>query len=173
MTGYPRLVTPSLEFKEQFLAFVRDYVADGGEKWGFQVALDNFPKYVTRAREYVDGIDLPPGFVPASTFWLMEQDGSIVGWVNVRHRLTERLMHRGGHVGYYIRPSERCKGYGTLICKLALEKAREIGLKRVLITCSSDNTASNRIIEKNGGILENEVWDQEDMEMVCRYWIDL
>lgn len=50
------------------------------------------------------------------------------------------------------------KGYGTLLLKLGLEKAKELGLKdKVLIICDDDNIGSYKIIEKNGGILENKV----------------
>ena len=36
--------------------------------------------------------------------------------------------------------------------------------------CDKDNPASARTIQKNGGRLENEVLDGEDV--VQRYWID-
>ena len=66
------------------------------------------------------------------------------------------------------------KAYESDAVALALfPKAKELGITRVLITCATDNVASNRIIRSNGGILENEVWDEADKEMVCRYWIDL
>jgi predicted acetyltransferase len=117
-------------------------------------------------------LNLPAGWVPDSTYWLVDNDKTVLGRVSIRHRLTEKLTQRGGHIGYYIRPAYRCKGYGTLICKLGLEKARELGIKRALITCDKTNIASNRIIRKNGGTLENEVWDEESKETFCRYWID-
>lgn len=173
MSEQPRLVEPSLELKDQFIAFVQDYLADGDKTWGFEQALNDFPAYVQKFAHYRKGLNLPSGYVPDSTYWLMDDNGTILGRVSIRHKLTEKLMQRGGHIGYYIRPSARRKGYGTLICKLGLEKARELGIKRVLITCAKDNIASNRIIEKNGGILENEVWDEQDKEMVRRYWINL
>ena len=42
-----------------------------------------------------------------------------------------------------------------------------LGLARVLVTCAEPNTASRRVIEANGGNLENTV-DGE-----CRFWIAL
>ncbi len=173
MSEQPRLVEPSLELKEQFFAFVQDYLTDDDKTWGFEQAMNDFLAYVQKFADYRKGLNLPSGYVPDSTYWLMDANGTILGRVSIRHRLTGKLMQRGGHIGYYIRPSARQKGYGTLICKLGLEKARELGIKRVLITCAKDNIASNRIIEKNGGIFENEVWDEESKEMVRRYWINL
>jgi predicted acetyltransferase len=83
------------------------------------------------------------------------------------------LAHEGGHIGYGVRPSERGKGYGTEVCRRTLEAARGLGLARVLITCDTDNPASARIIEKNGGVLENEVRSRETGKMKRRYWVTL
>lgn len=168
-----RLVEPAMELQEQFLDFVRDYLTDSDRTWGFEKAMDDFPAYVQKFTDYRYGRNLPDGWVQDSTYWLIDSERTVLGRVSIRHRLTDKLMHRGGHIGYYIRPSARGKGYGTLICRLALEKARELGITRVLITCAKDNLASNRIIQKNGGVLENEIWDEQDKEMVHRYWIDL
>ena len=37
---------------------------------------------------------------------------------------------------------------------LALRKSDALGLRELLLTCSPDNLASRRVIEKNGGVLE-------------------
>ena len=52
-------------------------------------------------------------------------------------------------------PSRRCRGYGKAILALTLEVSREIGLRRVLVTCDSDNIGSRKIIEHNGGQFES------------------
>ena len=52
-----------------------------------------------------------------------------------------------------------------------LEKCRELGITRVLMVCDQNNIASAKTIIKNGGVLENEVMVDGDMEQ--RYWIDL
>jgi predicted acetyltransferase len=83
------------------------------------------------------------------------------------------LERNGGHIDYGIRPKERNKGFGTLILKLTLEKARQIGLKRVLLTCDDDNLASARVIEKNGGILQDKILNEGHKVPTRRYWIDL
>ena len=40
---------------------------------------------------------------------------------------------------------------------LALDKAKEMHISPVLITCNDDNLASARVIEKNGFTLENKI----------------
>lgn len=56
---------------------------------------------------------------------------------------------------------------------LALEKVREIGLKKVLISCREDNIGSTKIIEKNGGVYENDYYDEQLNKTYKRYWIYL
>ena len=83
-----------------------------------------------------------------------------------RGRLRER--------GRYDRSDARLLGYGKLILELALEKAKELGLDRVLLTCNPDNIGSKKIIEAHGGMLENEVvFEQDGRERRrLRFWID-
>ncbi len=46
-----------------------------------------------------------------------------------------------------------------------------MGIRRLLVACDADNPASARVIEKCGGVLENEV--ATDDEVIRRFWIDL
>ena len=113
-----------------------------------------------------------PGRVPDSIYWLVEGD-TYIGRVSVRHMLNDYLWPVGGHIGYDIRPTERRKGYGKRILALALPKAKEIGLKSVLLTCDNDNMASRTIIEANGGRFTGEHEVEEQETPVMHYWIDL
>ena len=64
----------------------------------------------------------------------------------------------GGHIGYAVVPEFRRRGYATTILDLSIQIARgKLDLTRILLTCDDDNIGSIRIIEKNGGILENIV----------------
>jgi predicted acetyltransferase len=107
--------------------------------------------------------------VPAHTYFLVCNNKRIFGAINIRHCLNEYLFQFGGHIGYGIRPSERGKGYASLMLGMALPIAKKLGIDEVLVTCDKNNTASAKTIIKNGGILENEVMEEE--EIVQRYWI--
>lgn len=124
---------------------------------------------------YLSGIevhDTSSGLVPDDTYFALDEERNmLVGAVNIRHDLNERLLLCGGHIGDGVRPSQRRKGYGTRMVALALEKCRELGITRVLMVCDRDNIASAKTIIKNGGVLENEVVVDGDIEQ--RYWIDL
>ena len=58
------------------------------------------------------GIDLPNGFIPSTTRWIVE-DGEYIGTLNVRQKTTSVLMEWGGTVGIAIRYGKRGKGYAA------------------------------------------------------------
>ena len=97
----------------------------------------------------------PAGFVPATELWWVEGD-EFLGRTSIRHRLTPTLLEIGGHIGYDVRPSARRRGHATAILRAALAVARDLGIERALVTCDTDNVGSRTVIERNGGILEDE-----------------
>lgn len=112
------------------------------------------------------------GLVPDSVFFCLDDHTNrFVGAVNIRHRLNAPLLRSGGHIGDGVRPSERRRGVATRMIAMALEECRRLGIERVLMVCDKDNIASARSIQKNGGVLENELDDGGTM--IQRYWIDL
>jgi predicted acetyltransferase len=116
--------------------------------------------------------DRRDGLVPETFYWLID-DGLYIGRLSVRHHLNERLLQFGGHIGYEIRPGKRRMGYGKVILRLGLERARQHGITRALITCDDDNIGSAKVIEANGGILENTVLLSHRAVPTRRYWIDI
>jgi len=111
--------------------------------------------------------------VPDSTLFLLDEDRNIfLGAVNIRHYLNDYLLKYSGHIGDGIRPSERRKGYGTEMIRLAFIECKKMGIKEVLMICDKSNIASAKVIIKNGGILENE-FINENGKIEQRYWIKL
>jgi len=116
--GVPRLVCPSAELQAQYMDFYRDWI-DSGENivpWvvekepsDFEVFLDFL--YAEDSEEKL----ADPNKVPHSTYWLLNEDDLLVGAVNIRHRLNAKLLSRGGHIGYGIRPAYRRRGYANTI----------------------------------------------------------
>jgi predicted acetyltransferase len=175
----PELVPPTTAVHASFLRamaeFARegrgapeDYTMVGDEIRGNKATWDEsgaFADYTARLR--ADGLEetpRPPGWVPCTTLWYV--DGSqYLGRLAIRHRLTPWLLERGGHIGYDVRPSVRNNGYATTMLGDALPVAKRLGIADVLVTCDVDNTASRRVIEKNGGQLEDERGGK------LRFWI--
>ena len=125
---------------------------------------------------YLDHLEIKTaenGKVPDSVFFLLDEEKDrLLGAVNIRHYLNDYLLREGGHIGDGIRPSERRKGYATKMIGLALNECKRLGIDKVLITCNKDNIGSAKSIINNGGILENEIVN-EDGELEQRYWITL
>lgn len=84
---------------------------------------------------------LLPGRVPQDVYCSAEE-GRAIGMICVRHYITPELELTSGHIGYCVRPSMRRMGYGKKQLALALEKARELGLNEVMVTCDVKNPAS-------------------------------
>jgi len=114
------------------------------------------------------------GWVDATTLLaLSEDDGRMVGVVNIRHELTEYQQKFGGHIGFSVRPSERRQGYATHLLLQALDYCRqELGMDEVMVNCYTENDASRRTIVKCGGILECERLYKDGKPMQV-YWIKL
>jgi predicted acetyltransferase len=165
-----KLIEPTAELKAEFLDFAQEYMS-AGDKY-YKPDLEDFDGFLNNVRRNARGINLPPKIVRENIFWLIGKR-RIFGRSALRHRLTPRLEDLGGHIGYDIRPTERRKGFGTLILKLTLEKAKAIGLNRVLVTCDTDNTGSVKIIEKNGGKLSEQEFSDAAGKIISRYWIEL
>lgn len=168
-----RLVEPNLEDANFFREFALEIQQEGDSRSEMvDFALKDLEGYVNERLDWSQGQNLPENFVPCNEYWLLDRE-KIVAFSSLRHRLNGHLRSIGGHIGYYVRPTEREKGYGTEILKLTLEKAKDLGLGRVLVTCDEDNIASVKIIEKNGGVLEDTFQDDKMKTPKRRYWIEL
>lgn len=171
------LVSPSSDYVRDLARFRRE-VAEAGdtdsfagcsrlehysrvEDWIQYVYLNQFPENVSQ------------GGVPSNVYLaLRETDQKIVGIIDLRHHIDHPVLGVwGGHMGYTVRPCERGKGYASEMLRLNLENCRKRGLKKVMITCSPDNIASEKTILANGGIYEKTV--EVDGSPVKRYWITL
>ncbi len=110
----------------------------------------------------------PAGWVTGTYLWMVDdQDGqgTVVGRISLRHALTPWLLEVGGHIGYAVRPSARRQGHATAALSLMLDVAADRGIDPALVTCDVDNVASRKVIEANGGVLE----DVRNSKM--RYWV--
>jgi len=167
------LVEASLEPPPGLIAFLDDA---RGEGWLWDSDIPVLERGVQAfLRRHVDlaaGRNLPAGWIPSTTYWLQDQKQQVVAMSNLRHELTPFLVNHGGHIGYFVKSDERGKGYGKQVLALTLVEAREMGIERALLTVDSDNEPSIRVIERNGGIMEDERTDAESGTF-RRYWIEL
>ena len=168
------LVKPDLSYADEIIKYKEESLAESPIING-SAGLDRFSSIEIwfeelKKRSCEDTV--PKGLVPSSTYLAVrEKDNYIVGMIDIRHYLNEYLTQVGGHIGYGVRKTERNKGYAKQMLKLALEKCKELKIKKVLITCDEDNIASEKVILSANGKLEDI--RNVDGENKKRFWIDL
>ncbi|SDY70199.1 Predicted acetyltransferase [Micromonospora pattaloongensis] len=92
--------------------------------------------------------------VPHRVLWWVDGD-RYLGRVRINLVLNDELREFGGHIGYDVRPSARGQGHATALLGAALRLANGWGINPALLTCAPENAASRRVIERNGGTLQD------------------
>lgn len=153
------------------LSFYRAMKENGDECIGCGQAGD-YDRFLSGMRNRRDGRDLPVGWVQED-FYLCYAGQTLAGVFSLKRELTDFLLHYGGHIGYAVRPSMRGRGIATAMLKQGAEMARALGFSRLLCVCNEDNRASELVILRSGGVLENTLYDPDEKVVVKRYWIAL
>ena len=150
------LVEPCEKYLQSYTEAYDEYRQNGIQTYAFcdARAYNIFEKF----DDYRHERNLKPNRVGSDYYWLVDEDRNyFIGEISIRHRLNDDLKRYGGHIGYGIRFSEWNKGYGTMMLRLALEKAKFLGVNTVLITCDDDNHGSAKVMEKNGFVLLDKI----------------
>jgi predicted acetyltransferase len=164
------LKKPDYRYIDALIDMSKDYIQNKEPFYNFK-NVDDAYKRIDNDKDYEIGI-VPVGNLPGFTFWFFLND-IFVGTSRLRPILNERFNQKGGNIGYDVRPSYRKKGIGTEVLRITMNKAKEIGLKKVLITCDDSNIGSIKVIEKNGGKLINIIDFEEEKSIIRRYEVDL
>ncbi len=170
-----KLVKPAVEYAEDIMTYKEEFLQSGDSMAGCGSLRDQ-----NTVEGWLHEIDLleneetcPEGKVCSSTYLAVRvDDNRIVGIIDFRHHIDHPILGLwGGHIGYSVRPAERRKGYAKEMLKQVLQKCREHGLSKVMVTCDENNIASKKTIILNGGIFDKDVL--VDGETTKRYWISL
>ena len=174
------LETPSLVREKEIIDYINEFVeyksdinGTGAldkilEGYTFEQALERCLNMENR--EYAE----ENGRCQGKTFLLIRKnDNKIVGTINVRWNLTEKMKQFGGNIGYGIRPTERRKGYNKINLYLGLIEAKKLGLNKVMLDCDVENLGSSKTMEALGGKLERTEIDPYDGILTSVYWINV
>lgn len=168
---------PGIGRKEDAIDYIREFLEYGSEINGagrLHRFLDDYEGWLKKLD--LDYIQVPnEERVPARTYFLVrESDSRIVGMINIRLALNERLSHYGGHIGYSIRPTERGKGYNNINLYLGLKVCRKYGIERIFMDADLENPASWKTMEAFGGVRIREYYDDVNAHCtVVDYTIDV
>lgn len=172
-----RYEVPSIARKQDAIDYINEFYEYNSKingVGGLYRYLDNYEEWLLKLEE--DCIrEVTEDKVPARTYFLVRvNDNKIVGMVNIRTKLNQKLMDFGGNIGYSIRPTERGKGYNKINLYLALKICKEYGIKKALLDADKDNPASWRTMEALGAKLDaEEKSEMEDCDIVRFYSIDV
>lgn len=155
-----RLTAPCEAFAASYIEALREGYRRGVQPAKTRDEIDgieaDFLGWLTRSMIPPRVIEAPDGStfepVSAAEFWAVDGD-VFVGSISIRFTINALLERYGGHVGYGVRPSLQGRGYAARMTELAKDLLRDRGDVEMLISCSPDNVASRRVIEKVGGSL--------------------
>ena len=86
-----------------------------------------------------------PNYRPDKDVWVAELDGQLVGYGVALEQPSQRCT-----LYVAIKHTQRRKGLGSQLLELALERARELASKTILVYANERNTASNLFLKKHG-----------------------
>lgn len=172
-----RLVRPDLRYLDSFLAGLAEMSIPAERRsWLYLARVDQEAEALVDVAGYVAGLleretVALPGQVCDTVYWGVVGE-EVVGRMTLRHALNDVPRNPGGHIGCIVRPSQRGKGLaGEMLRQLLLtERARAIG--RLLVTCDEGNAASEAVIRRYGGVLEDVIESGPDQPRKKRFWID-
>ena len=172
-----KLVKPSKEQEREAIDYIEEFYTYHSEING----VGGLYRYLDRYEEWLDKLEedrnrIPnEEKVPSETYFLVrESDQKIVGMINIRLALNEKLKEFGGHIGYSIPPTERGKGYNKINLYLGLLCCQQHGIEQVLMDCDKDNLASAKTMQALGGKLVRGYYDDVYAHcMVQDYIIDV
>ena len=167
---------PSIKREYDAIEYINEHHAASSNingSGGLDRYVDNYEEWLKKLEA---DVNRGPGEerVPSRTYFLVrENDNKLIGMINIRLLLNEKLKAHGGHIGYGIRPSERGKGYNKINLYLGLIVCKEFGLKEVLLDADINNPASWKTMEALGGKIVDKYYDEKDNKNMVKYAIDV
>ena len=160
------LVWPSLERLPAYAAALRRGWSPDNVR-GAEVAQEQLERIASAPAAFVASlvdraasgapVRLPDGTtgrrLPGYQRWIW--DGEFCGVIGFRWQPGTPALppHVLGHIGYAVVPWKRGRGLATQALRLQLADAAHEGLPFVVVTTDADNAASQRVIERCGGVL--------------------
>lgn len=151
------LARPVLELKEKALEYRGEHFQHGEKMICGSELFDkteSYEEWLSAVTRNTNPKTVNENWVVTDTFFaLRKSDSRIIGMIDLRHTLNEFLKDLG-NCGYSVRPSERRKGYAAAMLGQILQVAKEAEMKELHISVEKENTASVKVIRKNGGVYE-------------------
>ena len=172
-----KLVIPTIKYKEKALEYIKELYSFNSSING----VGGLNRYLENYEDWLEKLEndrnrpTTEESVPAETYFLVrENDNKVIGMINIRLDLNEKLRNTYGNIGYSIRPKERRKGYNKINLYLGLLECQKHNIDRVMITCNKTNLGSLKTILYFDPEFEREYYDYELYPGYHQvYWIDV
>lgn len=160
-----------LEDKVSFMAFNQSLweAKNSGHPFLEPKKIDDFEVYYNKLQKD-KGPSKDENYSPVTHYFYFD-NGQILARISCRWNLVGDLKTFGGQIGYVTRPDYHNQGIMTELLAFALVKFYKRGNHKVYITALKDNFASQKVIEKSGGIYHQEI--ESNGQFFKTYWIDL
>jgi predicted acetyltransferase len=140
------LLELTVEHFSDFLEMAQEFDYENDNRYSEHVHdKESFIHYIEYLKRFKDIKTVPEGFVQSYTYFSVDEE-KLIGAIRYRPKLNDGLLIEGGHIGYDVRPTYRNKGYASGMLSIILEIIKATHKGKVLITCDSDNLASERVI---------------------------
>ncbi len=171
-----KLVIPTIKYKRKAIKYIKEHNRYNSRINGSGLLyeyINDYEKWLKKL-EYERNIVADNVFVPNETYFLVrENDDKIIGMVNLRTELNERVKNSYGSIGYGIRPKERRKGYNKINLYLTLLECQRRGIKNVVLSCEKDNIASSKSMLALGAVFDKEIFNGIQKKFYDFYRIDV
>ena len=102
------LKRPTKEYESEALAFKQEFIENGETTINGSELLDQMDSYDEWLKSITDNVSsetVNPSWVVTDTYFAFDENGSIVGIIDLRHELNDFLKDFG-NCGYSVRPSK-------------------------------------------------------------------
>ena len=91
-----KLISPTLSLEKEYNEMMKEWNASKEEyiPWTLGLYKSSFESYIKTLENHSKGIDIPENYIPHSTFWLVNENGNVLGTSTLRHALTETINNR-------------------------------------------------------------------------------
>lgn len=139
-----------MEYREEHFAYGETTIY-GSELFD---KTDSYEEWLSAVTRNTSPLTVSENWVVTDTFFAVrEKDRKIIGMIDLRHTLNDFLKDLG-NCGYSVRPLERKQGYADQMLRQLLLVAKAAGILKLHLSVERDNTASVKVIRKNGGLYE-------------------